>query len=111
MLKLTSSALGLLMMMVVAPSAPAATHQNRSAQQHIDTKLHAQKLAPIKKSEILKTKIISTVSPTSAPKAPSLTEDERKQLNIRVNDENRQFRPHPLSERPENNLNEGGMAF
>jgi hypothetical protein len=91
MLKFTSSALGLLIMMVVAPSAPAATHQNRSLQR-VNRELHVQKLAPIKlapnqKSGLLKSKIINTLSPTSASKAPSLTEDERQQIDLRPNTE------------------------
>jgi hypothetical protein len=78
MLKFTSSALGLLTIVIIAPSSPAAL-QNQQSLPKIDRELHVQRLAPIKNSVRLRTIVGEKNTPTSKIEVPRLNEVERQQ--------------------------------
>jgi hypothetical protein len=85
MLKLTSSALGLLAIVVIAPSSSAAL-QNQPSLQKIDRELHVQQLKPIRKPVMLRTIVGEKTTPTSEIEVPRLNEVERqKEIDLRPN--------------------------
>jgi hypothetical protein len=80
MSKLISSALGLLGLIVMAPSSQAAI-QNHPLRQRVDRELHAQQeqLEPIRNSVLLRTIVQEKTTPTDPIEAPRLNRAERQQ--------------------------------
>jgi hypothetical protein len=103
MLKLVSLTLGLLTLVSIVPSSPAATFQTRPELHQIDGKLHVQKLAPIKKSSSLRTTVMfkTPVTTPSNQKGDLSTESkENQRVKTACQKEIESRQPFGSNERP-----------
>jgi hypothetical protein len=82
MFRFASLAIGLLTVVMIAPSSQATIFQNRPTLPSANGSLHAQKIAPMKKSAILGTTVIKK-TPVKAPSdrkielSPEIKESQR----------------------------------